>query len=553
MAFTIPNDPNALVNPATYEDQAEPDKVEIDMLAGIANHTGVISGGAGSKAAGALDVEVLIGEGMATGKRVNWATGEVTLSSTSTNPRKDIIVISSAGVITVRAGTADANPNLPNMTAGDIPICVVFLPGSTSTLTNNMITDKRITTQERRQVYNIKGHGALGDGSTDDTTAIQNTLDKANTDGGGKVYVPPGLFITTSALTMYSGTTLEGDGRESIIRLENNNDSTIDCIVLEDNAEKVAIHNLQIHCSPKGTSTKANAALKLVGAKMCFFSDIWISSKDGDTAGCADRWEYGIHINDASGKLTKDLSFTRIMINAIKDDSGSCGLKINGVSLSRHVYFSHLSVQSRTQPGGTGYTTPGEHGLWLNAMDGFHIAESEFIEWNRPVRIDDTGGGTFITNSKFSSVSMEVPKATDKPGLEINNSIAVGTLSFWGCTMYAISGNSPGMTLNKSSSTGDFSAGFQFVNCWFDAQGTGAGVEISNTGGESLADWRAPNFVGCNILGGGTGPAILVKADMHKAMFSGCTMKGTYAIEVEGNDLKSIILSNCDMTDITTE
>jgi len=45
---------------------------------------------------------------------------------------------------------------------------------------------------------NVKDFGAVGDGTTDDTTAIQSALD----DGRGPIYFPAGIYIITSTLTM---------------------------------------------------------------------------------------------------------------------------------------------------------------------------------------------------------------------------------------------------------------------------------------------------------------------------------------------------------------
>ena len=43
-------------------------------------------------------------------------------------------------------------------------------------------------------MYNICDYGAIGDGVTLNTSAIQNAIDDCNKNGGGQVYVPPGTF-----------------------------------------------------------------------------------------------------------------------------------------------------------------------------------------------------------------------------------------------------------------------------------------------------------------------------------------------------------------------
>ena len=46
------------------------------------------------------------------------------------------------------------------------------------------------------QLYNIKDYGAIGDGKTMNTQAIQKAVDAASSKGGGKVVVPAGSFLT---------------------------------------------------------------------------------------------------------------------------------------------------------------------------------------------------------------------------------------------------------------------------------------------------------------------------------------------------------------------
>jgi hypothetical protein len=58
-----------------------------------------------------------------------------------------------------------------------------------------------------RHKFNVKDFGATGDGITDDTTAIQNALNAIDAVSGGELYVPAGIYITSSPLT-YDGDNL---------------------------------------------------------------------------------------------------------------------------------------------------------------------------------------------------------------------------------------------------------------------------------------------------------------------------------------------------------
>jgi polygalacturonase len=54
-------------------------------------------------------------------------------------------------------------------------------------------------------------NGVVGDGTADDTKAIQATLDKASANGGGVVYLTRGIYRITSPITIPENVTLKGD------------------------------------------------------------------------------------------------------------------------------------------------------------------------------------------------------------------------------------------------------------------------------------------------------------------------------------------------------
>src|SRR5215510_16493492 len=50
------------------------------------------------------------------------------------------------------------------------------------------------------QDYNILNFGAVADGKTMSTSAIQSAIDAAYKNGGGRVIVPEGIFLTGSVI-----------------------------------------------------------------------------------------------------------------------------------------------------------------------------------------------------------------------------------------------------------------------------------------------------------------------------------------------------------------
>ena len=78
-------------------------------------------------------------------------------------------------------------------------------------------------------VFNVRRYGATGNGSTDDTTAIQAAVDAchgfygsgSSSAGypGGVVYFPPGVYLFTSQLLYYPGQTWMGAGEGGVSTL----------------------------------------------------------------------------------------------------------------------------------------------------------------------------------------------------------------------------------------------------------------------------------------------------------------------------------------------
>lgn len=67
------------------------------------------------------------------------------------------------------------------------------------------------------EVANVRDFGALGDGVTDDTAAIQAAVDGLPAIGG-TIYFPPGTYLFTTTVFLPSNTTVKGDGPATIMK-----------------------------------------------------------------------------------------------------------------------------------------------------------------------------------------------------------------------------------------------------------------------------------------------------------------------------------------------
>jgi hypothetical protein len=69
-------------------------------------------------------------------------------------------------------------------------------------------------------VYNLRGYGAVGDGVTDDTTAVRNAI--AAVPDGGTLYIPTGKFRVTDTININRAISIEGSGPGSAFWLDLN-------------------------------------------------------------------------------------------------------------------------------------------------------------------------------------------------------------------------------------------------------------------------------------------------------------------------------------------
>jgi len=68
---------------------------------------------------------------------------------------------------------------------------------------------QQVTPRAQNAVFDIRDFGAVGDGRTDDTAAIQKALDRA-AEKGGEVFVPAGKWLVAGSLKIPVGVTLSG-------------------------------------------------------------------------------------------------------------------------------------------------------------------------------------------------------------------------------------------------------------------------------------------------------------------------------------------------------
>jgi len=139
------------------------------------------------------------------GFRVGFAGGSGTFHWLHLVLSASILWLSAAARASDNQPNAGPNPTTPDTASIPRP---TQAPATTSTVDDN-----------GRQVFDVKTYGAVGDGSTDDTSAIQSAIAAASATGG-VVFFPPGVFVLPSRLTCKSlnNVSFQGSGKSTILR-----------------------------------------------------------------------------------------------------------------------------------------------------------------------------------------------------------------------------------------------------------------------------------------------------------------------------------------------
>lgn len=191
--FTIPDRGEATDTQSIFFQE------HLDILnAGLSGIDCVLSGGAVT-AQGTPNMTVAVEKCGVLSNRVMFAVaaanGTITAAD-ATNPRLDLVVITSSGAIAVRAGTPNASPKPATRTANDVVLATVYVPANATSITSWMITDSRVIPRyplcvwRQTTVYSANN--------------ISTAVDMLNNAGAG-VTIPSGLLVAGRGLRLRCG------------------------------------------------------------------------------------------------------------------------------------------------------------------------------------------------------------------------------------------------------------------------------------------------------------------------------------------------------------
>ena len=127
---------------------------------------------------------------------------------------------------------------------------------------------------------NVRDHGAVGDGISDDTASVQSAID--GIPAGGCVYFPPGVYLT-GTLTVYGATSLMGaGGRVSTLKLKSNVNASL-IQTPDDGVQRYGLNIRQLGLDGQA-SLQTSGAVPLIsirGMNESTYSDLYILNPRG--------------------------------------------------------------------------------------------------------------------------------------------------------------------------------------------------------------------------------------------------------------------------------
>lgn len=236
-----------------------------------------------------------------------------------------------------------------------------------------------------RPYADVRAYGAVGDGSTDDTSAIQAAVDglPTSTPNGGTVLFPAGTYLVSSAITTGSLSNIHFRGMGTGATIIRANSAAIDvfCVGPAATPRKNRFSFSDLHIDSDVTKT--------AGAGINFQNTTWISVHNV----FINEMDVGISMNNVStGFLDKVI---------IYNDGTSATKKGIYIEDGNDQIIDHTLIYF-------GATNEGHSGIHVVDTDAMWIDNTDVIGCAKGLALMPTGAGkaidwSFISNSAFDS------------------------------------------------------------------------------------------------------------------------------------------------------
>ena len=215
------------------------------------------------------------------------------------------------------------------------------------------------------EVVSVKDFGAVGDGVTDDTAAIQKAVNAAVDAGNSCVYVPQGVYKISDVITIPQGVPIIGNGGQgssvdygvSIVHASNGN-----CFVFDGNGADFAgtggaLKNMII---TKASGFSGGDAIKLVGTDDGHRPGEMMLENLLVYQGSGGNWSRGLNIDGTANTTPGSKGVRSICLIKVRIADCSTNNEYIVFNQAVHVTGNHVQVDTGSGTGTCGITIKGD-------------------------------------------------------------------------------------------------------------------------------------------------------------------------------------------------
>jgi Pectate lyase superfamily protein len=227
--------------------------------------------------------------------------------------------------------------------------------------------------------FNVKTYGTVGDGSTDDTAAIQAALDAAKAAGGGTVYFPTGTYkvmpTTTGPALSVGGDNIRlvGAGRKTATLVKGANGILLSMSGTYSGGTSGSTHRRYCSIQDLGLNgnRKTGLLLELYYNSCSYFRDVFMSSNNDICIDAVEFWDsrfYNLVIEESTG--TADGKAPNVWL---RNSSATSGWGYSGDNVNQ-IHF----IGCRWEAFGTGALWITQGTAATNNPNGIYITDCKF-------------------------------------------------------------------------------------------------------------------------------------------------------------------------------
>jgi hypothetical protein len=285
----------------------------------------------------------------------------------------------------------------------------------------------RTADSKLKDAVSVRDFGAAGNGSTNDTSAIQNAINAVAALGGGVVIFPLGVYAINSTITLGSGVTLDGGGSATIKAT-----SSMTSMITASALDRIAVRGLTIDGDNNVTSYSVSLTTSTnVEVSRCRFIN----------------WTNGLRVASDTSTASKNVD---VLFNSFTSPATSNAyypLSVQSTTGGRMV--ENVRVIGNTIIGNPGAFSPSNNKtadqINLQGVSGFICTENVSVDGGEMgitvSRLSQNGivSKNYVNNSDSHGINIGsgyfAARLSDSTGLSVNDSVTSATNSGWASTL----------------------------------------------------------------------------------------------------------------------